>query len=288
MERREFMRYTAAAVGAGVAGAGARAQESAGPLKKALQLGMLSKELSDAEKFALAKRCGFEGIEAYPMQDLEAAKRLGEAARAAGVPVHSITYGGWKSPLSHPEPRVVERGLGEIENAMRTAKAMGADVVLLVPAVVNAEVRYVEAYERTREHIPKLFPLAEELGVIVAVENVWNNFLLSPIEFAQYVDDFDSPWLRGYFDIGNVVAFGWSEDWIRTLGKRIVRCHLKDFKRKEREWTNLRDGDVNWPEVRKALGEVGYEGFLTTELRGGDEDYLQDLGKRVDLIFAGE
>ena len=165
---------------------------------------------------------------------------------------------------------------------------MGATVMLLVPAVVNDRVRYAEAYERSQANIRKVLPLAEELEVIVAVENVWNKFLLSPIEFARYVDEFNNPWLRAYFDIGNVVIFGYPQDWIRTLGKRIVKIHLKDFKSKGYEWKNLREGDVNWPEVRAALAEVGYEGYVTPELSGGDEAYLRDLSGRIDLILAGK
>lgn len=290
MDRREFLKRTgvaAAGVSAATALGDTQAAGPSSPLKKAVQLGMLPKEMSDAEKLALARSCGFEGIEAYPMEDLAAAKRLGDAARTVGVPIHSICYGGWRAPFSAPDSAVIEEGLDGMENALRTAHALGADAVLLVPAVVNEKVRYIEAWERSQEHIPKLFPLAEELGVVIAVENVWNNFLLSPLEFARYVDAFESPWLRAYFDVGNVVAFGWPQDWIRTLGQRICKIHLKDFKREGRQWVNLREGDVNWIEVRRALDEVGYTGYMTTELPGGDEAYLKDLSERIDAIIAG-
>jgi len=192
----------------------------------------------------------------------------------------------WHAPLSDPNPEVRKKGLEGMETALRSAKVMGADTVLLVPAVVKEDVRYADAYKRSGEHIRKLLPLAEQLDVIIAVENVWNKFLLSPLEFARYVDEFDSPWLKAYFDVGNVILFGYAQDWIRTLGKRTVKIHLKDFKRKGYQWTNLLDGDVNWPQVRRALDEVGYDGFLTPELRGGDEAYLTDLAKRIDRIFA--
>jgi len=173
-----------------------------------------------------------------------------------------------------------------METALRSAKALGAETVLLVPAIVNETVGYSDAYKRSQEHIRKLLPLAGQLGVVIAVENVWNKFLLSPLEFARYVDEFESPWLKAYFDIGNVIIYGYSQDWIRTLGKRIVKIHLKDFKRKGYQWTNLLDGDVNWPEVRRALDEISYNGFLTTELRGGDKAYLTDLSERIDRIIA--
>jgi hexulose-6-phosphate isomerase len=173
-----------------------------------------------------------------------------------------------------------------METALRSAKALGADTVLLVPAVVKENVSYSDAYKRSQECIRKLLPLAEELNIVIAVENVWNKFLLSPLEFARYVDAFDSPWLKAYFDVGNVIIYGYAQDWIRTLGKRIVKIHLKDFKRKGYLWTNLLDGDVNWKEVRLALDEIGYHGFMTTELRGGDEAYLRDLSGRIDKIVA--
>jgi len=289
--RREFLKQSAAA--ALMAGmATAAVTDSAAPasvLKKALQLGMLPNKLSDADKFKLARDCGFEGIEGGPMADLDAAKKLGELAREAGTPIHSIVYGGWDAPFSDPDPAVIEKGIKGMETALRSAKALGAETVLLVPVVVNDKATTAEAWERSHQHIPKLLPLAEEMGVIIAIEEVWNNFLLdSAAEFARYVDEFKSPWVKAYFDVGNVLAYGQPEEWIRTLDKRIVKIHLKDFKKEGRKWVNLRDGDVNWPEVRKALAEVGYSGFMTTELSGGDEAYLRDLSKRIDLIIAGK
>ena len=289
MDRRNFLKYAATAtVGTGLLGRSAvtQASQKDAKLHKALQLGMLPRQLSDADKFKLAKKCGFDGIEASPMKDLDAARQLGRLARQAGVPIHSIVYGGWGAPFSDPNPKVIDKGLAGMETALRSAKALGADTVLLVPALVTEKVGYGDAYKRSQKHIHKLLPLAEELGVVIAVENVWNKFLLSPLEFARYVDEFDSPWIKAYFDIGNVIIFGFAQDWIRTLGKRIVKIHLKDFKRKGYKWTNLLDGDVNWPEVRRALDEIGYDGFLTTELGGGDEAYLTDLSKRIDRIFA--
>lgn len=289
-ERREFLKVAAAVTaGAGVLSSPARVRgrSRGGKLLKACQYGMLPKQLSDAEKFALAKKCGFEGVEDSPMSDLEAAKRRGELAREAGVPIHSLVFGGWNTPLSDPRAEVVEKGLAGMESAMRCAKATGADAVLLVPAVVTETVSYAEAYERSQRNIRKLLPLAAELQVTIAVENVWNKFLLSPVEFARYVDEFDHPRLRAYVDVGNMILFGYAQDWLRTVGRRIVRIHLKDFKRQGYQWTNLLDGDVNWPQVRQALDEIGYEGYMTTELGGGDEAYLTDLARRIDKIIAG-
>ncbi len=289
IERRSFLKYAATAtVATGLLGRPITTQagNKNTKMRKALQFGMLPKNLSDAEKFKLAKECGFEGIEGSPMNDLDAARKLGRLARQAGVPIHSIVYGGWGAPFSDPDPKVIDKGLAGMETALRSAKALGADTVLLVPAIVNENVGYGDAYKRSQEHIRKLLPLAEKLEIVIAVENVWNKFLLSPLEFARYVDEFESPWLRAYFDVGNVILYGYSQDWIRTLGKRTVKIHLKDFKRKGYKWTNLLEGDVNWKQVRRALEEVGYDGFLTPELRGGDKAYLTDLSERIDRILA--
>ncbi len=289
MKRRSFLKYAATAtIGTGLLACPATTQagRKGAKLRKALQIGMLPRGLSDQAKFELAGKCGFKGIEGRPMSDLKAAEQLGKLAREAGVPIHSIVYGGWGAPFSDPDPKVIEKGLAGMETALRSAKAQGAETVLLVPAIVNEDVGYGDAYKRSQQHIRKLLPLAGQLGVVIAVENVWNKFLLSPLEFARYVDEFDSPWLKAYFDVGNVIIYGYAQDWIRTLGKRIVKIHLKDFKRNGYEWTNLRDGDVNWKQVRRALDEIEYDGFLTTELGDGDEAYLKDLSKRIDKIIA--
>jgi len=294
VSRRSFLQLSAAAglgtvaVGLGVSPRAGAAETKYPPLLKGLQFSHLPQSLSTAEKFTLLKDMGFDGVEIAPMDDLDAARRLGEAARAAAVSVHSVIYGGWGAPMSHPDPTVITKGQKEIENALRVAKAAGADTVLLVPAVVNDTVRYGEAWERSQTNIRALIPLAEELQVVIAVENVWNKFLLSPLEFARYVDEFESPWIRAYFDVGNVVIFGYPEDWIRTLANRIRRIHIKDFKRDGYQWSKLPyEGDVNWPEVRKALHEVGYNGWGTEEFPGGDEAYLRELSRRMTLLGQG-
>lgn len=292
MNRRHFIVTAAAATGAGLiasraARAGASEDAAYPPLPKAIQYNKLPEGLSDAGKFALAKDLGFDGVEMAPMDDLEAAAARGAAAREAGVEIHSIIYGGWGAPMSSPNPAVIRKGHAEIENALRTAAACGADTVLLVPGVVTEQVGYGMAWENSQKNIRPMLPLAEELGVVIAVENVWNRFLLSPLEFAAYVEAFDSPWLQAYFDVGNVVLFGFPQDWIRTLGARIRRIHWKDFRREDYTWTDLYEGSVNWPEVRKALHEIGYTGWGTEEQRAGDEDYLRELSRRLSLIGAG-
>ena len=288
IERRSFLKLTAAAAIApsvlttAIPSAGAKEKKK---LYKALIINNLPGALSDAEKFRLAKKCGFEGIEAKPMKDLKAAAEQAKIAREEGTPIHSLLYGWWP-PFTDRDPKVVGKSIDSMKDALRCAKVMGADAVLLVPTSLREEFSYQDAYKWSQEYVSRLIPTAEETGVIVAVENVWNKFLLSPIEFARYLDELNSRWIKAYFDVGNVIIYGYAQHWIRTLGKRLVKIHLKDFKRSGYQWKNLLDGDVNWPQVRKALDEVGYNGYMTAEVGGGDEAYLTDLSERIDRIIA--
>ncbi len=288
IERRSFLKLTAAAAVAPsvlTAATTSLGAEKEKKLLKAVIIGMLPGKLSDAEKFHLAKKCGFDGIEAKPMKDLKAAAEQAKIAREEGTPIHSLLYGWWPA-FTDRDPKVVGKKIEEMENALRCAKVMGADAVLLVPTRVTEDFSYQDAYKWSQEYVSRLIPTAEETGVIVAVENVWNKFLLSPIEFARYLDELNSRWVKAYFDVGNVIIYGHAHHWIRTLGKRLVKIHLKDFKRRGYQWTNLLDGDVNWPQVRKALEEVGYNGYLTAELSGGSEAKLKDISERIDRIIA--
>ena len=153
-------------------------------------------------------------------------------------------------------------------------------------------VRYAEVYERSQERIRDLIPLSRDLNVVIAIENVSNRFLLSPLEFARYVDEFESPRVKAYFDVGNVVSIGFPQDWIRTLGKRLVKVHIKRFEpgvdHPEFDPNDRRTQGIDWPEVRRALDEVGYDGWVSAEVRSGPEDHLRELSERMDRIFAGE
>lgn len=295
IDRRDFLRRSAGAAAAlsGISGGAAAAGPKRAParLKKAVIYGMLPDTLPMPDRFKLARDVGFEGVEISPVGQADA-EAMRHAAEAAGIPIHSVIYGGWGAPMSSADEATIAKGQAEIEAALRCAKWAGAEGILLVPAVVNASTRYVDAYRRSQANIRKLVPLAAELQISINIEEVWNNFLLSPIEFAEYVSSFRSPWVNAYFDVGNVVRFGWPQDWIRTLGKRIRKVHLKDFKGGPGlgiggQWVNLGEGSIDWPEVKKALQEVGYAGYVTTELGGGDETYLRDLVARIDRLLTG-
>ncbi|HEY3282202.1 MAG TPA: sugar phosphate isomerase/epimerase family protein [Armatimonadota bacterium] len=293
MDRRGFLAASAGVLAVGAAASAAEERElprkpPAGQLRKAVIFGMLPDSMPMADRLKLAKDCGFDGIESEPLGDLKAAEERRSAAEAAGLEVHSVIYGGWDKPLSTGDPAVAAAGKEAVRSALRDARALGATSLLLVPGIVNEKTRYIDCYERSQRNVKDLIPEAKAQGVQILIEEVWNNFLMSPLEYSRYVDEFKSPWVQSYFDVGNVVAFAWPEDWIRTLGKRIRRLHLKDFKRGPRQFVHLRDGDINWPEVRKALAEVGYGGYMTAELNGGDAAYLKDLAARMDLIIAGK
>lgn len=292
ISRREIVKMMGAAMVASTLSEGQSLSQSKGP-RKAIMFGMLPNLPSLEDRFKLARDVGFEAVEAPPLTDEAECERMRKAAEAAQVRIHSVIYGGWGAPLSSADPEVIQKGLAAVEASLKGAALMGADGLLLVPAVVNGSTRYVDAYRRSQANIRKLIPVAERYKVAILIENVWNNFLLSPLEFARYIDEFKSRWVQAYFDCGNVVAFGWPEDWIRTLGPRIKKVHLKDYRGgpglgSRGEFVHLREGSVNWPEVRRALAEVGFTGYMTPELAGGDEAYLRDLSQRIDKILAGE
>jgi hexulose-6-phosphate isomerase len=284
MNRRTFL------VGQALSPALAAAAPSALPIRKAVLVSMLPKSMSYVDRFKLAKDVGFAQVECQTTPDQAEAEEIKKASDAAGLPVHSVmNMAHWKYPLSSADPAAVAESRKGMETSLRNAHLWGAQTVLLVPAVVNPETTYKDAWTRSVAQIKQMLPLAEELKVIIAVEEVWNKFLLSPLEFANYVDQFHSPWVRAYFDVGNVVISGYPQDWIRTLGKRIVKLHIKDFKfeKRQAQFVPLREGEINWKEVRNALAEIGYNGSATVELPAGDEAYLREVSHRVDLILQG-
>jgi hexulose-6-phosphate isomerase len=294
--RRRFLETAAAlplAAGAVVAPAHAQspavpaAPVPAGPMpKRAVLISMLPAG-PVAERFALAKRAGFEAIEMQTLTDAAEVEAARAASVATGVAIHSVMNSEhWRSPISSADPAVVARSVAGMETSLRNAKVWGAGTVLLVPAVVDPQTSYQDAWTRSQRVIKeRILPLAAELKVVVAIEEVWNRFLLSPLEMARYVDELDSPWAKAYFDVGNVVLYGSPQDWIRTLGPRIVRVHLKDFSMDRGKgtfaWKNLGEGDIDWPAVRQAFADIGYAGYVTTELASGDAAYIADVAARV-------
>jgi len=257
---------------------------------------MLPSNLPVADRMKLARDSGFEQVECPTTPDPKDAEEIKRSAASAGLRIHSVmNMDHWKYPLSSADQSVVKRSLDGAKTSIRNAHLWEADTVLIVPGVVDANNRYADVYTRSKESIKQLLPLAEELKIIVAIEEVWNKFLLSPIEFASYVDSFHSPWLRAYFDVGNVVLYGYPQDWIRTLGKRIAKLHIKDFSFREEPgekgrlaaWVPLLEGDIQWRSIYDALHDIGYSGSATVELPGGDGAYLREVNKRFEKILSG-
>ena len=242
------------------------------------------------EQLALAKQLGFDGVEVNTMTDPDQRLEYRAASDKHGVGASSVMNSDhWDYPLSDSDPAVRARSLEGVAASIDTATALGADTVLIVPAVVTADVTYEQAWEQSVESIKAILPMAEERNVALAVENVWNKFLLSPVEFAAYVDSFENGCLRAYFDAGNIVTYGYPDHWIRTLGERIAKIHVKGFDSETHEFVQLLAGNVDWPAVIKALKDIGYNDYVTAEQAGEGNGPTSDVEKisfDLDRILA--
>lgn len=265
------------------------------PIKKAVMWNMLGEKGTVLDKFKLLRDAGFDGVELnfpgpIPLEEYKSAcKETGMLVEGALDSVH------WNRKLSDPRPAEREFAVNALKQALKDTKEVGGTSVLLVPGVVDKNVSYADCYKRSQEEIRKAVPLARELGVKIAIEDVWNHFLLSPLEAAQYVDEFEAPDAVGWhMDIGNVIAFGWPEQWIHILGKRIVKTHFKEFSRKKQNNegmakgfnVELLEGDNDWPAVMKALDDVGYNTWACLEVPGGGLERLKFLSERLDKILS--
>jgi L-ribulose-5-phosphate 3-epimerase len=301
MNRREFMQTGAAALALTALAPSVLAAEtqasvaaaSSRDLKKGIMWGTVGVKGSVREKMRAIKEAGFDGVEMMSHMDQDEVLR---ARDETGLAIPSVCgRDHWAKPLSAPDPKVRAEGLDALKQTLRDGKRYGASSVLLVPGTVTKEVSYADAYTRSQAEIRKAIPLAEELGVKIAIENVWNQFLLSPLEAARYVDEFQSPAVGWHFDVGNILNYGWPEQWIRILGPRILKLHIKEFSRKKRDnqglWkgfdARLLEGDNDWPKVMKAVDDIGYHGWAITEQGGGDSpEGLKDLLQRLEKILA--
>jgi len=264
--------------------------------KLSLKWSMVEEDsLSILDKFRLLKDLGFDGVEFDAPDDLPTDEILAARDQTGLAIPGVINSRHWKTPLTHPDPAVRDACVSATIAAIDQARIYGGDTVLLVPGVVNETTSYVEAMERAMDGIAKILPHAETAGISVALENVWNDFLLSPLEAVRVVDSFRSPRLGWYFDVGNVLRYGRPEHWIEALGHRILKVDLKEFSlasmNAEGPWkgfgVELGDGDCNWPAVNRALAAVGYSGWASVEVPGGDRHRLAAIKERVDrLVLA--
>jgi L-ribulose-5-phosphate 3-epimerase len=251
-----------------------------------------------------AKKAGFDGIEinmeeekkGTPSLRVDSTKaeieEIFKISQSNDMPISSVATGlHWKYSLTDDDPNVRKKGIEIAEKMIDAAKLFHADAILVVPGVVNERVSYSKAYKRSQEALKALSKKAEEEKVYIGIENVWNKFLLSPLEMKKFIDEIGSPYVKFYFDVGNILAFSYPEYWIETLGEYIVRVHIKDFDTSIgniQGFKNLFEGDVNWPKVIEALRRAKYEGYLTAELtpyRTHPEMLAYDASKRLDMVL---
>jgi hexulose-6-phosphate isomerase len=202
-----------------------------------------------------------------------------------------MASGHWANPLSSGDEDVRQKGLRNIRDSVDTALAVGATVVLVVPAVINETQLYRDAYAISVRSLQELAPYAAERGIRLGVENVWNRFILTPREMRQYLDEVDAPNVGLYFDCGNILNYGYPQTWIRELGDRIIKVHVKDFDVSTRQFRHLLQGSVNWKEVRAALEEIRYDDYLTVELPlypAYPDQMVFDSSNHLDRIIRGE
>jgi len=259
-------------------------------VKKAICYETVPARENHRQRLALIKEAGFDGIEAPQFDTAQQAEEVRNLSEEVGLEIHGVMAGThWQMPLSEPDEEARRQGVEGIENALQQAAIMGAETVLVVPGVVNTDVSYEQAYEVSQKSIRELLPTAEELGVMMCLENVWNKFLLSPLEMRDYIDSFDSPLVQAYFDVGNILLYGYPEQWIEILGPRIKKVHIKDFKLGTNQFVGLLQGDVDYPTVMEALRSIGYDGYITAELPSYSqfpEQFVYDTAAQMDAILA--
>jgi hexulose-6-phosphate isomerase len=250
--------------------------------------------LSILDKFLLLADLGYDGVELDAPNDLPVGEVVAARDRSGLAIPGVINSMHWKAPLTDPDAAVRQVGVAAIRTALDNAREYGASTVLVVPGVVNANTSYGRAYDLAQAELHKVLDHAETTGVSIAIENVWNDFLLSPLEAARFVDEFGSARVGWYFDVGNVLRYGRPAHWTEALGKRILKVDIKEFSltrmNAEGPWkgfeVELGEGDCDWATVNKALLASGYSGWGSIEMRGGDRHRLKALKEGFDRIAA--
>ncbi len=277
--RRAFLQGTiTTAIGASSLSSFAAAKPEQKRIKKAVKYHMITEKLSVLDKFKMLADLGFDGTEIHVTTKVDR-NEVRRAIEATGVQVHGFLN---SSKL-------------DLKYAIDSAKFYGGSSVLVVAGRVDKEHPYDQVYREQQKRLRVALPYAEKQGIKLLVENVWNNFLLSPLEMARFLDELESPAVGAYFDVGNVVRFGWPDQWIKILGKRIGKLDIKEYSRKKQMNEGLRkgfqveigEGDCDWPAVRAALKQIGYcDGWATAEVRGGNRKRLAEIAERMDNVLA--
>lgn len=253
----------------------------------AVKWGMIESEGSVLDKFLLCKELGYNGMELISPLEGTTSQEIRDASRESGMPVHGVVdMKHWQIRLSDPSGEIRQAAVTHLRQALEDCAAIGGYAVLLVPGKVNgSDETHDDVWKRSIEGIRQIIPAASKLGVRVLIENVWNGFCETPEQFRDYIDEIANPWVGIYFDIGNVRKFGPSEDWIRVLGSRIVKCDVKGWGQKQ-GFCKIGDGDVNWARVRDALEEIGFAGWFTAEVPGGGRTELADIYARMNRVLG--
>lgn len=301
MDRKDFIKTTSLLLGGALVAPSvhgmpvAKSGQAAIKLKKGVSFYMIKEELSLIDKLKLVKDLGFDGVEFNSPVDFTV-KELLDAKNKTGIEIPSVVNKDhWAKPLSDPDASVRQFTIDSVAQSLQDVKDLGGDTVLVVPGVVNEKVSYEVAYKNALDSVRKLIPHAERTGMKIGLENVWNNFILSPIEAKAFVDAIDHPLIGWYFDIGNILRYGWPEHWIETLGHRIFKLHAKEFSREKMNneglWkgfdVDLLKGDIDWKLVMKTVRDVGYKGgWITSELGGGDRIYLKKVAEQMEEIVS--
>ena len=299
MTRRDLFRAAGMAALPGLAGAAAGPQ-----FVKGICSIIFPKAQPRAEAFEQAKKAGFDAVELAIGHDLELEtaagdlKSLRDAAHNAGITIATlwVSQPFQKYPLNSDDPAVREQGLEALRRAIGIASQIDCEALLLYAVRLGSGPRLQYGsevtWQRLTEELRKAIPDAASAKVFLNPENVWNKFLLSPLEMRTFVDQFHSPWLQTHFDVGNVMQYGYPEDWILTLGSRIKRVHFKDYKLSTRgeqgHFVDLLEGDVNWKAVMAALVKTGYRGPLSPEIDNDpkDPERLRKVSAALDKILA--
>lgn len=293
--RRDFLLAAASVTLAGTAGVTpsvsllAAESSSKGPrLKKAVKYDMIKIKAPIKEKFELIKSLGFQGVEVDSPSSIDK-QEAKKASDDTGIKIHGVIDSiHWNVRLSDPDPAVREKGLEALKGALRDAHFFGADTVLLVPGKVAdpQKENFDQVWERSTEQVKKAIPVADENGVRIAIEVVWNDFITKPEQLVKYVDQFGTPTVGAYFDCSNMVKYGVPPaQWIRTLGKRMLKFDFKGYSN-TKKWVNIGEGDENWPDILKALDEIGYHGWATAEVAGGGPEQLKEVAERMNRVLG--
>jgi hexulose-6-phosphate isomerase len=300
MNRRTFLQTTGAALAASAFTPLTRAQDTPAkkrPIKKAVNLGMVkgAAGATITDRFKMARDAGFDGLELNLPDDKLSVDILLEAKAASGMEIAGIICTPhWSFPLSDPDPAKRERTVNGLKFALEQGGQLGCPTVLLVPGVVNKQVDHAQCWQRSIEGIKRCTEAAEKAKCAIAIENVWNQFIMDPLNAARFVDEIGSPAVGWHLDLGNLVTYGWPEHWIRVLGPRVRSLHIKEFSRKKRDaeglWkgfsVELGEGDNDWPATMKALDDISYKGWGILEVGGGDATRLKFLAERTDQLLA--